>query len=659
MIIESLLSKRDYKYWLIVITLILSLFVFLNRFIAEQRNNNVELVFDYEDVLKLSAYTGESMERIYRSLQKAGVTTICVPEDTLKGLTAQGKATLLSGEAILNMLRIGQIQLRAISAVRIVPGNYYVVIDQNSLYERAKNSLVNELGDQRVKEVERYVLEVKGYTENLENIGLGIDEDLVNSMSWYNFSVIPKIANSKRLDEVSMGLKVDKLAGIKNPVTTMLFSQNEVLGYGNNMNIVIEKMKKNNFNFGFIEFANQQGSQQLAIALPGQAIGVHSLPIDKMQKFNKEKAVERYLLAAAERGMRILYIHPFLDDKLSNDLLMYNEEYITQLRTRLEHRGFKITPVKRIPLVEHILISALLILVMSAGIAVIFTAFLKIYIPGLPPNFYNIFIGLFIMLGLVFLKLGQFYHWRALLALLTAIIFPPLALISELPREDTWQEKQITHQDIIRVILRISGITFAGALIITGVLSDPYHMLKIYQFTGVKLAFALPLLLVAFYYFLYPQRVKAIRFMIKRFLQSQISFGHVIGGFTVLLFFAVYIIRSGNYNVPVLNYESGLRQILGNIMLVRPRTKEFLIGYPMLFFILTYLGTVVSYKNRWLFYTLATVAPISMINTFCHFHAPLWLSVMRSINGLALGLLVGYVLVGLYKFGERVWKIIL
>lgn len=657
MLLNELRQKDKFKFWLITITLILSMFVFLVRFVIEQRNHDVELVMDYDDIIKLSAYTGETQEKIYRAMQKAGITTICLPEDTLKSLSQQGKATWLSGEEILNRLRIGQIQLRAISAGSISPGNYYVIIDRDSLYERAKNSLINELGPQRVRELQRYVLEIKGHTENLENIGLGIDEDLVSSLRWYNFNIMPKLINSKRLDEVSLGLKVDKI-GQKEGITTIIFGQDEVLGYGNKMEIVVDKIKKNNLNIGYIEFANQKGAQALSAALPQQTIGVHSIPSEKLNLIKKETAVERFLLAAAERGMRILYIHPFLSDKTAVDLLSYNEEFVTDLFTRLKNRGFQITPVKKLILADNPALSIVLIFLMSGGIAVILYFFLKIFIPKLPENFCNIFIFLFFLAGIFFWKIGNFYQWRALLALLVAIISPSYAMISQLPQDNHWHEKEHTTKEIIKIILNIVYINAAGALIITGLLSDPQHMLKIYQFTGVKAAFILPLIIVAAYYFLYPYRINAILFLIRRFLQSQVTIGYTIFAFSILFFFAIYIIRSGNYNVPMINFEAGFRRILGIIMLVRPRTKEFLIGYPVLFFTLTYLGTVISYRYRWIFYTIATVAPISMLNTFCHFHAPIWLSVLRSINGLVLGLLIGYLSIVAYKFLARLWKFI-
>lgn len=220
------IKKKDYlKVAFLSITILLSLFVFGNRFISEQKNLDVELVFDYDDILQLRAHTGQSLDRIYRSLQKAGVSTICIPEDTLVGLSSRGKATWLKGEVILNRLRTGEIQLRALSSAKIVPGNYYIIIDRSAWYERAKNSLKNELGNHRVKEVGKYVLEIKGYTDNLGHIGLGINKDLIDSLRWYKFNVIPKksFKKTKKATATPRVMKNIKINEISNLLTSFIF----------------------------------------------------------------------------------------------------------------------------------------------------------------------------------------------------------------------------------------------------------------------------------------------------------------------------------------------------------------------------------------------------------------------------------------------------
>lgn len=655
-------SKKDsYKYMIMAVALAISVLVVGYRMIAEQRNMKVELMYDYEDALLLQAYTGKTQDQVFRMLQKAGITTICLPEDTLVGLTKQGKATWIKGENLLNMSRLGQIQsyilLNLIRTADIVPENYYVMVDQASTFARVKNSLINELGSSRAREVGVNIMEVKGEVDGLDQIGLGIDDLIVSNLALYKFQVIPKVANSQRLDDVSMGLKIDKLKAIPN-VYTVICGGTEVLGYGNNMNIVVEKMRNNKLNFGFIEFANQKGEKDLAERLPGQTVGVHFIDLKKLQTLDERRASDRYVTAAIERGIRILYIRPFINDKLSKDLFAYNEAFITKISEKLQHRGFTITPIDRMELGINWIISIIIGILISFAVAVAIFFFLQPFFKDVPENVLHGLLGLFFVLDIVFLRFDYFNQWRSILALLVSVIFPTYAMITLLPKDTNWHEQPKDYKTILILILKVVALTGIGALLIVGLLSDVYHMLKVFQFRGVKLAFGLPLFIVAFYYFLYPYRVNALKFLVRRFFQSQVTVGYVLAAISVALFFALYLLRSGNYQMPVMDVEDAFRRVLGYIMIARPRTKEFLIGYPVLVFTLYYLGTVVPYKYKWFFYTIATVAPISLLNTFCHLHAPLWLSLLRSFNGLCLGFLLGIASLFAYRLLNKLWKFV-
>jgi len=636
-----------------------SFLVFSYRLVTEQFNRGVELAYDYEDVLLLQAYTGQTQEQILRMLQTAGVTSIAVPEDTLTNLVSRGLATWITGEQLLSMSRFGQIQnqllLNLIRSANIVPENSYIMVDQMNIFQRVENALVNDLGPERALTAARNIVEIRGQINNLGDIGLGIDDNIVKNLTLYKFQIIPKLVNSRRIDDVSLALKIDTVSAMTT-VNTFIFSGSEALGFGGNMPLVAQKMLKNNINFGVLEFVNQKGALNLAEHLPGHSVGVHSIPAKQLQGMSKTKALDRYVLAALDRGMRILYLHAFVNENLSRDLLAYNESFITSLYNTLENRGFTIKPINKVSLGISPRFFLVIGLIISIGLAPVFYFFLKIFFPGLPEGAFGFILSGIIFLDLCALRFNAFNEWRSLLALAIAVIFPTLAILTQIPRDDNWPGESMTFVKTLTLILRIVGVAFLGALLIVGLLSDGYHLLKVYQFRGVKLAFALPLLLIAFYYFMYPARVKSLKFIIKRFLQSKVTIGYVITVCCGLAFFALYFLRSGNYQMPLFNGEASLRNFLGYILLVRPRAKEFLIGYPLLVFLFHNLGRLIDYRYKWIFFAIAAVAPVSLINTFCHLHAPLWVSLLRSLNGLWLGLLIGYLALWCYRIAEKIWK---
>ncbi|MDR2431663.1 MAG: DUF5693 family protein [Candidatus Margulisbacteria bacterium] len=655
------IARRDrFKLCLFLLAAAVSLLIFGYRLLTEQSNMKVELAYDYEDVLLLQAYTGHTQDQVLRMLQRSGITSIAVPEDTLTNLVRRGAAAWITGEQLLSMSRFGQIQsqllLNLIRSANIVPENNYIMVDQTSTFQRVQNALVNDLGPERALAAGRNVLEVRGQIDNLGDIGLGVDENIVKNLALYKFQIIPKLANSRRIDDISLALKIDTVSALTT-VNTFIFSGGEALGYGNNLPLVAEKMAKNGINFGMIEFVKQSGALNLAENLPGYNIGVHSIPAKQLQTMNKDRALNRYVLAALDRGMRILYLHAFVNENLSRDLLAYNEDFIASLRGMLERRGFTIMPIDQVTLGFSEELSIVIGFVISLGLAPVFFFFLKIFFPRAPDYLFTAGLAGLILLDMLTLKFNLFNEWRSLLALAIAIVFPALAILTQLPCEDNWEA--LNFRKTFWLILRVVGVTLLGALLIIGLLSDGYHLLKVYQFRGVKLAFALPLLLVAFYYFMYPYRITSLRFILKRFLQSKITVGYVLTALAGLAFFAVYFLRSGNYQMPLLSGETALRNFLGYILLIRPRTKEFLLGYPLLVLICQHLGRTIDYRYKWLFFAVAAVAPVSLLNTFCHLHAPLWVSLLRSFNGLILGLALGCLFNFLYKTAEKAWKYLL
>jgi hypothetical protein len=239
---------------------------------------------------------------------------------------------------------------------------------------------------------------------------------------------------------------------------------------------------------------------------------------------------------------------------------------------------------------------------------------------------------------------GPLFLLQKGLALLTALIFPTYAVISSFTVGNREEGNRLVGG--FGLVLNVLAETFVGILILVGLLADQRFLSGAEVFPGVKLALTLPLLLVALYFLAF-QKTGSWSSRLTDFFQSSISvrllFWCGLGGLIILLMLA----RSDNFVIPVPALEKQLRGWLEVLFYARPRTKEFLIAYPALLLAFTLFSRGAWRHWFWLIVAIGTLAPVSVMNTFSHAHTPLLISLLRTFNGLVIGLVVAWLLAGL------------
>jgi hypothetical protein len=170
-------------------------------------------------------------------------------------------------------------------------------------------------------------------------------------------------------------------------------------------------------------------------------------------------------------------------------------------------------------------------------------------------------------------------------------------------------------------------------------------MVKAEQFVGVKIAHFGPVALVGGYL--------VARLMGSRSaLRSPVTWLQGAVCLVILAAVALMAVRTGNENPSaVSDLELRLRSFLEAFFLVRPRTKEFLIGHPALFAGIALLAANASWgvgvRPTWvtgmatLLLTLGAIGQTSIVNTLCHLHTPLAVGLARVGVGLVVGGIIG------------------
>jgi hypothetical protein len=183
--------------------------------------------------------------------------------------------------------------------------------------------------------------------------------------------------------------------------------------------------------------------------------------------------------------------------------------------------------------------------------------------------------------------------------------------------------------------LSVSAMSLLAGLVIHGLGSFPQAVLGIAAVRGVKLQLVLPL---AFSFFLFFPMAG-----LRSFMDMPVRVRHfVFVGFFIVVVAGVYLMRSGNFPLlPVSDAERGFRDTLEKVLIARPRFKEFLIGHPLFLMGLALRRRqVIDERVSGFIVWLGLVGQISILNTFTHFHSPVDIGVIRTLNGIWIGTLM-------------------
>jgi hypothetical protein len=247
---------------------------------------------------------------------------------------------------------------------------------------------------------------------------------------------------------------------------------------------------------------------------------------------------------------------------------------------------------------------------------------------------------------------------RKAVALLSAVTFPTLAALRA--TNNTPENQRVAPNALRQAVgkLACAVVTTAfGGLLIVGLLSQRDFMLRTDQFMGVKLAHLLPVLALAILYAggiawradTWAAQKERFWKSIRGLASNPVLMWQALGMLVAVAIVGLMVLRSGNDSgVGVSGLELKFRSILDKVLYVRPRTKEFLIGYPALL-----AGIAFALRGRRQYaaplVVVGSVGLVSALNTFCHIHTPLPLSMLRVFNGAVVGTLFGIVAYWLVK----------
>jgi hypothetical protein len=640
---------RNLLLLFLTIAIFTSAFVAVRRAIAEHLDRSVELAMDYNDILRLSKMDGIKVNTLLKMFNNVGIRSIALPEDTLDSAEQRGDLTWFAGSDAFNVFRL---TAKASTHFRnllehdaVNPSHYYMMFPNVSSYKKIAFETMLALGRSQVKEVNGLILDVSDDELDLAFLGVGLPQNIYAYLKGQGFKVLPRIKNSFRLTALKIPRKLN-LQRIAFDDDIIIFDEEEILGYPYYLKETASELVSRNLAFGFIEFSEQLGDKTLARLMGERVIRIHSIPEDEMEIMTHSGALARWMRAVRERGVRLLYIRPFYRPDPGDTLTQTNLSYISDIADSLKGAGYSLdfarTPA---PLKVYFIEALLIALGVLAGALLLIAKFAKV-------EDWVVYLSI---LGVVFLFFvfgfgGKLLVLRKLFALVAAVVFPSLAMISPLQRSGE-QALEFSLAKKLTLFFEAFAIGAVGALFLTGLTSDTLFRVGAEQFSGVKIALIVPLAIIALYYLIEPTFDLTVKKALRLF-NTSFSVGYVALFLLLSGFGALFILRSGNFGIAVPGFERHIRDLIETALAVRPRTKEFLLGYPALVLAVHYFGEI-SKDWLWLPLTAAAIAPISLVNTFSHAHSPLFISAVRSVNGLLLGLLFGILAILLIEVSKK------
>lgn len=637
-------KSRWLLYAVVAVGVLASLLVCAQRMALEAENRATLLSLEWgqlKDVAARNGYTAEEALEYFAAADDDDLFSgVVYKEPTLADWQNSGYLQLATGTALLNDMRMGGWQAED----NWLPDNQrnFIVLYDADMQQRVFEHLQNKTSAQNIlhkltsAEDEIFVVETTYPYTDLTAFGIGFNEDELALLQKHGLDLVVQVRSFPKVDEQSLDFVFGSMSELG--TLAVLFNDTELPGVTQNNWAEISKymagvLQAQNLPTGYVEFYKQTGLQTFTRDMDYQMVRLHPVSEAELLKLTDTRVEERFALAAGERSMGVMMLRLRPSQSLDDAV-----QYIGAVRDAIQQKGVETDRLTVVPdmQVPKWSLAAALAAVWAGGVLLL-RRFDLVKAAWLLPT-----AGLLAGVGL--LVIGQEYWLQKLVALSAAVIFPFLG-VAAVARED--------GRSLPKAVLafgRMTLISLVGAVLIIGTLSEKSYMSTMNTFSGVKVGQLLPLLLLMIYllYRLASDHGGLSYLLVScwRVMKMKVTVGMVLLAGIAAGMLLFYMLRTGNSGVGISEAERAFRAFLDNVLMVRPRTKEFMIAHPIMLAVL-YFG---YRRNLWPLALLGAIGQVSLVNTFEHLHTPVLVSLIRTVNGWWLGVLIGLVLVLLLKY---------
>lgn len=691
---------------LLAAAVLVSLAVIAGRWRVEAENKTYDVILDYNELELLAQQSEEDVSWWLEQFRDMGITRVGLTEESLISLmessplsvTATMMDTVMQDadwresypEAFVAAVTdygfdrfdvvvetSGQVATDFVTeavAQRFHPEDVVLVEQEEEAYILL-NGVVNDtlyLSD--FSYVDTFE---KGFAERSEivasklmYISLGLMPEKVETIQSLGMEIVPRTICYNGHNDTRYAQAV--VAGYERygiEPTYIIAGGEAVIGFDDEDEFALSYIKNNGITLGLIETNVQRenilqsGVDAITAATDYNAVRVFSV-WDYIQYryayygYEGAEEVENTLFRAiVERNIRVIYFKPVKQTDNSfayiTDVEVYRDLF-SGLNDRLAAHGISLG---RASVMDNYQIPSLVMLVLGLGAGIGGALLPSAFLPMKKKWTYLLagaaavcVCGAWVVLPNLFRLLASFAS-AVVFACLAAVFFLRAAKRSGQRLPENAPLRKILPRCVL-VLLGAALISLAGAMMTAAPLSSTDFMLELGIFRGVKAAQLLPLaffclLFISYYGFFQKDRpsdtlelgdiVTALRWNIPVWCLLLLAVVGLAGYY--------YLARTGHESdVSVSTLEIMMRNDLENLLLARPRTKEFLVAFPGI------MLAVYCAVRRLPFFTAlfglaGTIGLTSICNTFMHIHTPLYLGFIRTGYSLLFGIVIGCVMI--------------
>ena len=700
------------------VVFVLCLVVTGTRYSIEGKNKTYDIVLDYSEIAAMAIQTDHDVSWWLGKFKEMGITKVGLIEESLLSMMEDVNINLTSRlmDQITKdaswRLHYPQELLDMLDSKGFIPFDILVEIDGedtaafviSAIEQRFKTGeyQILDMGEKAyvivygTPDVTLYSQKYK-YMNSLEGgfiervdiesskimfISLGLWPEKVGIIKNLGMEIVPRTMSYKGWNDTKFAKAViGSYAGYDIIPEYLIAGGEAVIGFDDGVELARDYVLENGITVGLIENTTQlqnilqSGIVDITAQSEFDAVRVFSV-WDYIQKryeyygYKGAEEIENTLFrAVTERNVRLIYFKPILHFKdlhtYVTDVSVY-EDLFASLERRLAEHGIGFGPASvmdayRVPQTFKVLF----------GIGAVLGAVLLIR------SFWPIrerYAVILAVLGSLCVP-AAFYIMpntsELIASFAAAIVFGCLGATFFTAMAKLYSEKYAKDVSVFKVIAPclltlIAAVVIAllGGLLTAAPISSIGYLLEMDIFRGVKVAQLIPIAYFAVAYLAYfgysESKTKPGKLEyddIKNLLSSNIKLwmlfiAVILGGAG-----AYYIMRTGHdSSIEVSRFEMLARNELENILIARPRTKEFLISFPSVM-MMVYCA-VRRFKKWSIIFGIAGVVGItSVINTFQHLRTPLYLGFARTgyslLFGIITGILAMLVFEGLYILYDK------